>query len=277
MGQASSRRAAFFREHPICIFCGGGETATTEEHCPPRSLFRERKWPEGHVFPACLACNGGTSDADLAVALMAHLRGHEGQATRQSIGIIKLANQRFPSFLGKMLDRSPTQARADARRFGLQPGPGQTYQDIAPVNVTPEMEQGVRTLATKLTKAIYYQRTHRIFPTNGGIRFQWFTNADRLENGRIVAIAALARFATMSAPITRTGQPLNDQFDYRYSSDEPGQLHVLSVEFGQMFGFVTLFSQDVGYLEAMDARIAAQLGDQPGADFLEWLSGGPPQ
>ena len=237
-------------------------------------MFKDRVWPEGYVFPACVECNAGSSDGDLVVAFLAHLRGGEEPATGQAIGIMKRANLQFPTLLGKMLARSPTQARSDARHFGMRPGPGQTYQDIAPVRVTPEMEEGVRTLARKLTKAIYYMRTQQVFPANGGIRFQWYTNADRLENGRMLAINTLARFAVQEAPITRAGQSLADQFDYRYSCDAEGGLHVLAVTFGQVFGFVTLFSQTAGALEAIQERVDAQLGDQPNADFLEWLSGG---
>jgi hypothetical protein len=78
------RKNAFFSAHPVCIFCGGGEKATTIEHCPPRAMFQFRDWPEGFEFPACESCNHGTADHDLIISLNRHDFSRYSSAVRNA-------------------------------------------------------------------------------------------------------------------------------------------------------------------------------------------------
>jgi len=171
-----------------------------------------------------------------------------------------------------MFSKSAIEARADARRIGLRPRPGETYQQLGIVDIPDEMHRCVEVFAAKLTKAIYYMKMGAPFPVNGGIQFQWFTNAQRLEHGRIVLLEALAELAAMSAPVARSGRDLKDQFDYLYSADAPREFHVLQVAFGQVFGFVSIFSQVPGRLEAMDERLAERFEGQQKKSPFKWLS-----
>lgn len=140
-------------------------------------------------------------------------------------------------------------------------GPGQTYQSLGIVNVTDEMHDAVESFAAKLTKAVFHMQTSSIFPTNGGIWFQWFTNAQLREHGKISILEAMATIAATSPTLKRNGKDLRDQFDYKYSVDEEGALHMLQVVVGQSFGFVTIFSPVPGKLEEMGANIRMQLPD----------------
>lgn len=237
-----------------CIFCGGQRPATTEEHCPPRALFRDKQWPEGYIFPACDICNGGSSDDDLMVAFLAQMT-QTGNGHKKASGLIYQVNRQFPGFIESMFQRSAVEARRTARRLGLRPSPGETYKDLPVVNLPEETHKCVGVLAAKLTKAVFFKQTHTIFPTDGGILFQWFTNAQKMEHGRIVLLDALSHFAAMSVPKRRNGKDLTDQFDYKYSVDEYGALHILQVVFGDVFGFVSIFSQVPGRLESMEERI----------------------
>ncbi|MDM0025921.1 hypothetical protein [Variovorax saccharolyticus] len=272
MGQAKARRAALFAASPTCIFCGGSVAATTIEHCPPRSLFRDKAWPEGFEFTACEVCNGGSSDDDLMVAFLAQLKGGDEQTLRKGYGLMRQVHRQFPGMLARMFSKTPTSARADARRLGMRPQAGQTYQELGIVDIPAAMHRSVETLAGKLTKAIFFQKTGTPFPSNGGLQFQWFTNAQRLEHGRIVILDAMAGISAMSAPISRAGRDLKDQFDYLYSVDEAGELHMLQVVFGTVFGFVSIFSQVPGRLEGIEDGIAAQLGKEGEPSPLTWLS-----
>lgn len=76
----------------------------------------------------------------------------------------------------------------------------------------------------------------------------------------------------MSAPVARSGRDLKDQFDYLYSVDVPRELQVLQVAFGQVFGFVSIFSQVPGGLEAMDERLAERCEGQQKKPPFKWLS-----
>lgn len=236
--------------------------ATTKEHCPPRALFREKNWPEGYEFPACKACNGGSSDSDLIVAFMANMDpAANDEQLKKGHGLMRLAHRQAPRMLPAMFNSSALKARAQARRLGMKPGPGQTYQGLGIVNVTDEMRLAVETVAAKLTKAVFYMQTGSIFPQDGSIWFQWFTNAQLREHGNIPLIEALANFPAEAPVLKRNGKDLSDQFDYKYSKDDEGYLHVLQTVFGQVFGFVTIFSQVPGKLEEIETKIKRQVPD----------------
>jgi hypothetical protein len=260
MGVARIKQQELKKASLPCIFCGGHVLATTKEHCPPRALFRERSWPEGYEFPACLSCNGGSSDSDLIVAFLAHMDPTANkERLAKGFNLMRLANIQAPKMLPAMFISSAVEARSQARRLGMRPGPGQTYQGLGIANVTDEMREAVESFAAKLTKAVFHMQTGSIFPTDGGIWFQWFTNAQLREHGKIPIIEAMANFAATSPTLKRNGKDLRDQFDYKYSIDGMGALHVLQVAFGPVFGFVTIFSQVPGKLEEMEANMMEQV------------------
>jgi len=184
------------------------------------------------------------------VAFLAHLT-EAGNTRNSGAGLIYQVKRQFPGFIEGMLQRSTAEARRLGRRVGLRPGPGETYQELPVVKLPNEAHQCVSVLAAKLTKAIYFKQTRAIFPSDGGIMFQWFTNAQKMEHGRIVLLEAISLFAAMSVPKRRGGKDLSDQFDYKYSIGESGELHMLQVVFGEVFGFVTIFSQIPGRLESI--------------------------
>src|SRR4051794_32377937 len=85
MGQAKlnlNRRQAFLAAHPLCAYCG--QSATTVDHCPPRSLFRARHWPETYEFPACESCNRAArlDEQALAVLLRIDMTEHKSDQDR---------------------------------------------------------------------------------------------------------------------------------------------------------------------------------------------------
>jgi hypothetical protein len=262
MGDANRRKIAMKLRNLPCIFCGGITLATTKEHCPPRALFRDKHCPEGYDdFPACDECNGGSSDQDLLVALFGHLDPEaDAVKLKKGAGLMLAVSKQFPDVPHQMFDLSAVQARSIARRLNLRPGPGETYQELGIINIPPAMHSAVGNLATKLTKAIFYKQTGLILPNGAGIQFYWFTNAQRQEHGRIELLELLSGIVGLSPTLTRNGQDLSDQFDYSYSADQAGELHLLQVVFGTVFGFVTFFSQTVGRLEAINEDILAELG-----------------
>ena len=262
MGDARLKQKELEKARKPCIFCGGQNLATTKEHCPPRSMFRDRQWPVGYDFPACESCNGGSSNSDLIVAFMAHMRlaADDAQFTA-GVGLMKSVNRQVPNMLASMFLTSSNEARMQARKLGMRPGPGQTYRDLGIANITGEMQSAVEVVAAKLTKAVYNMQTGAVFPADGGIMFLWFTNAQLLEHGKIFVLDAMASIAAMSPTISRNGKDLRDQFDYKYSTDVDGALHVMQTVFGTVFGFVTIFSQIPGRLESIADGISNALRD----------------
>jgi len=70
VGDKKRKLEQFIRQHPLCCFCGGRAITVTQDHLPPRSIFVEKKWREGYTFPACEACNLGSSRDDAMVAFL---------------------------------------------------------------------------------------------------------------------------------------------------------------------------------------------------------------
>lgn len=252
-----------------CIFCGGNAVAVTVDHCPPKGMFRDKVWPVGYAFPSCNGCNGGISDDDLMIAFMAQINPESTNEQRLQ-GLMYMLQRQRPGALPSM-ELSAIEARAAARRLGLRPVLGQTYQKIGIVRVPLEMEAAVSTLAAKLSKAVYFKQTGKVFPADGGIMMTWFTNAQRIQNGGVTALDALSSLESLSTPKTRNGRDLQDQFDYRYSQGEGGELNVLRAVFGPVFGFATIFSPTPGTIEGLEDRMKERTSTDK-SPFL-WVNG----
>jgi hypothetical protein len=233
-----------------CIYCGGGREATTWDHCPPRSLFMNKQWPEGFVFPSCEACNHGTSNDDLMVAFLAQMEPNADAAQiAKGKGLMHMVNKQFPGILEEMFGMSITERRATARRLRMQPEAGQTYKELGLAHIPDYAHVAVGSLARKLSMALFFRETGNAFPEDGGIMFHWFTNATLREYGQIIALEASMDIPGLSPPLQRGGKNLEGQFSCLYSVDGAGELHMLRVVFGKVFGFMSLFSQQAGRIE----------------------------
>jgi len=274
MGQSKRSTAQFLLANPWCIFCGGSTPATTREHCPPRALFIGKAWPEGFEFPACAACNGGTSDKDLLVAFLAHIDPDPTSTKGPSptwLGLMKNVRQQVPGFLQDMRIESSTKARQAARRVGVKPLPGQTYRDLPFFNVPPLLADAVKTFAGKLTRATFFMETGEVFPRDGGILFHWFTNGSKVdENGMPIALATFAPLASSQPKLTRSGQDLSDQFAVRVSlgTEDGDRIFLLQAAFRRTFGFVCIASTRPGQAEGMLVEAAATTGGGAGPFVL---------
>ena len=85
MGEAKrklSKTQELLKEHPWCIYCGA--QATTTDHCPPKSFFKSRHWPDTYEFPACEPCNSGArlDEQALAVLIRSDLPEHGKETER---------------------------------------------------------------------------------------------------------------------------------------------------------------------------------------------------
>jgi len=250
MGEAKRKKQKIKEMNHRCIFCGGEEIATTEDHCPPKAVFEGKHAPEHFTFPACEKCNYGTSDDDLLVSFLSKV-----SQDKDNSGLIKAIRRQFPNLIEKMLNMGAFESRVLSKKFGLQRISGHTYRENGIVNVTDEMQKAVETLACKLSKAIYFKETKNIFPLDGAILFQWFTNAQKFEYGSIAILDGLAHINKHTRELVRNKKKLHDQFDYGYSVNEEGDLHLFQAVFRDSFGFVTIFSQTTNYLENMRSEI----------------------
>jgi len=259
MPSSQYSREVFLAKHPACAFCGA--PSTTVEHCPPRALFQFRVWPEGFEFPACDACNHGTADYDIVVAMLARMdpTGDSGNQDGKQVGYMKNVNARFPALFKRMMPTA-VEARRFNRVMGIRPEPGQTHQEICPVKVPDEVHDAVCVFARKLSKGVYYQTTGQVFPEQGGLALNWFTNADLMSEGKYPVFELLREVSGVVPQLKRAGADLSEQFQYKISLADDGTVMVLQAIFGKAFGFVVFGTTVRGVIEGIIERLRAATG-----------------
>lgn len=262
MGSATRHRQAFLQANPSCAFCGGGVHATTIEHCPPRAMFQFRRWPEGFEFPACAVCNQGTDDHDLIVALLARMDPfqNKGNLDGKGFGLMRMVNKQFPGLFEKMMP-STSEARQHNRELGIQPLPGQTHQEASnAIKVPQEFHDAVCVFARKLAKGVYYRETRIVFPNNGCLLSNWFSNEHLAREGKYPVFEVLKNLSGDAPQLKRADKLLNDQFEYRYSLSPDKTISVLQARFGNSFGLAVFGSTIPDHLEAIVRRLRDESG-----------------
>jgi hypothetical protein len=213
-------------------------------------MFQNRQWPEGFEFPACKACNHGSTNDDLVVAMLARMDPFQdkGNLDGAAPGLMAAAHRQFPGMFRKMM-MGANEARRANRELGLRPGPGQTHRDTHLANVTDEMREAVDVLAGKLAKGVYYMHAGRIFPSDGCLVLCWFTNTDLLRDGKYPMFEILKDIGGTAPPLVRSGKYLNDQFEYKFSLSAEKHIFALQARFGNAFGFIVFAATTPGWLE----------------------------
>ena len=122
MGERNRRRRFFFEQHPVCCFCGGRTQATTVDHSPSRSIFFERRWPEGYAFPACENCNSATRLDELLVAMLSRVNSGASTPAHEDAEIAKYLADVANNFPGLLEAMRPTaeQLRKARDKYGVQ-------------------------------------------------------------------------------------------------------------------------------------------------------------
>lgn len=107
VGQAKLRErshASMLAKKPGCIYCAGQSMATTIEHMPPIQIFDKRWRPRGLEFPACKACNNGSSHYDLVASMLARSfpSGQSSEQQREALKIFSAISNNVPGLLQEM-------------------------------------------------------------------------------------------------------------------------------------------------------------------------------
>jgi hypothetical protein len=256
MGMSRIRKQQFFAATPNCVFCGGSTPATTIEHCPPKSMFDNKEWPEGFEFSSCSACNNGTSDQDLIVAWMARVDFTDQSQTsdQRTIGLLKLMHLQHPQMVRKMLPSS-IEARRTNRLLGITPPQGKTHTETCVINITPEMTNAIHTFAKKLAKGVYFMHTQKIFPSDGCLMLGWFTNVEFVKKSGFVPFDVIKDVAGTIPPVVRNGKSLDNRFSYKLSISANSDLFVLQAMFGNSFGLLIFGATQAGQLEGIIEKI----------------------
>jgi hypothetical protein len=266
MGRTAARRRKFFAEHPFCCFCGGKTPAVEEDHFPSRALFRERVWPEGYAFPACVRCNRATSADELIVAVMSRLRGgqEDEKASAELRKCLAGVRREFPGLLEAMRPRTHREFRNARKKYGISLQPGQVSTDLPIMLLTdPRISDAVRNFAQKLGLALYYKHAGVPLPRTGAVAARWYSNlqveADQIPRDLADVLPTFPKLA-------RGERELTDQFFYRVGLTDTKTMGTFLAMFRQSFaivGFVSVEAAD--FPEDSGAMIARPVYSWPGS------------
>ncbi len=245
MGSKKKRLQSFLRAHPFCCYCGGMQAATTEDHWPPRSVFDERKWPEGYVFPACDRCQQATPNDEALFALLCRItasgdRPHTFEATHR---LMKALEEREPEIYRSFLP-SANEKRRWLRRHGLLFPPGVSSIDIPILSLRhPAVKAKLQRCAAKLFLSLHYRHTKTILPASGGLVLSGFSNADSADE---VDLTLLAQKATQVPLLRWQKVDVSSQFNYRFDADPKwGLASVFLAQFNNGLGFGAICISDL--------------------------------
>jgi hypothetical protein len=220
MGQAKERLSHFLHSHPLCCFCGGSVPAATQDHLPPRTVFKKKKWPVGYVFPACDVCNNGSAEDDAIVGMISRFDPSlSDDDDAESFLQIRAFKERYPEVVHAM--RIPAaQRRRYLRTSGFRSPTHETAAEVPLVNMPPRITTALDRVSRKLVKALHYKHSGgRIVPAEAFLATRWWTNL-QLKTGAFPI--ALLDMITGQVPLQRDSVSLLDQFSYRYGLSEDG-------------------------------------------------------
>jgi hypothetical protein len=237
MGDSKRRKSKFFAQHPCCSFCGGSERATTEDHQPARSVFDGRRWPEGHVFPACERCNAASRRDEAVLAYVSRLNYTEAELSQEQKRDWRRAltgiRRNFPQVTELL---TANQKRAFLKERGIDRPASVALADLHMIALDPEtIDSAFRICALKLFCALYYKHVGIIVPRTGGVFARWFMNIDVLQGAIPDEFVALLRG---HPTLHRAKVNLNSQFTYRHGVSEDAKHAFYICAFRNSFAMV---------------------------------------
>jgi hypothetical protein len=267
MGEARKRRHdpesvrqrqltdAIARRELPCIFCSGEAVATTIDHTPARSFFRQRRWPEGCTFPACEACNKSSKDAERRLAVVTRM-GPFDVADTIDLGEMErhlshLARHE-PNLLHAM--RRPLTNGAKAAllsAMGIPVGYSADLPDLPVIHLPKALQDDAINYAAKLAKALHFRHTGSIVPRGASIFVLLQTNANVIKDEFPAAVLGVIRKVH---PSIRDGQQIADQFAYRGEFAPDGSCSAMICKFRASLVTVMMVSKTPTLFETFEQR-----------------------
>lgn len=235
MGAAKKRKTEFFKQNPFCCFCGGSEAATTEDHVPARSIFDERKWPEGYNFPACKSCNRITRLDEKVVAFLSRIRSsNDGQQTPAQIAEMRRCmaamHSDYPEAY-KSLRPSSNEVRRFLKERGIERTPNTTLSEVPILSIgRPEFIIPIRNFGIKLFCALHYKHTGTIVPVQWVVAMRMITNAQ--QN---LLTEEIFKVLGGRPTLVRSRNELHDQFSYVFAVASERSMSAYLCKFRESF------------------------------------------
>lgn len=123
-----------------------------------------------------------------------------------------------------------------------------------------EADSAVRVFANKLVRALHFEHTGKIVPSNAAVRVFWFTNAQQMAGTIPEEI-----FTTLPgfAALKRTRVDLTDQFNYRYQVSDDGQLGMYTAWLRFSFCIHVMLTFDPDLFGRLEAEARKTINDIP--------------
>lgn len=238
MGTRRQHKQSFLKENPFCCFCGGTTPAEEIDHVPGRVFFRDRQWPEGYEFPACIECNRATRYEEKVVALFSRFNSSDNTDADNTEfeRMIDEVARHDPEFITDIRPLSANEIRRFLKEHGMERPAGVSTSDIPVVKFGDIVNKSVRKFGRKLFLALWFKHTGTSLPKSGGMRIVWMTNA----SPAIDDPALITMFQTLNGipPIIKNSHHLHNQFTYRYVVTSTGDGAGFFVWFRQSFGLL---------------------------------------
>ncbi|HEY4698011.1 MAG TPA: hypothetical protein VIH29_08425 [Gallionella sp.] len=250
MGKAKRlNKQNFLREHPLCCFCGGTTPAEEIDHVPGRVFFRDRQWPNGYEFPACIECNRATRYEEKVIALFSRFNSNnETEADNAEFEkMVAEVAKHDPEFISDIRPLSANEIRRFLKDRDIEKPAGIATSDIPIVKFGDIVNKSVRKFGRKLFLALWYKHTGTVLPKSGGMRIIWMTNASpAIDDATLTAM-----FQTLNGipPIIKNSRHLHDQFTYRYVVTTTGDGAGFFVWFRQSFGLLCTMAVDKSMIQ----------------------------
>jgi hypothetical protein len=250
MGEANrklNRRQTFLQEHPSCVYCGA--PATTSDHCPPRTFFQNREWPQTYEFPACQPCNGGARLDEQALAIL--IRNDSAGTASASDQLewerlVRGVRNNQPHMLAEWNDITRNETKRALRLAFGRDGDRRRQEGWGMANLGPLTQAIISRFMIKLSKALYYRHNHHIFD---GVLY--VNHINRLSRDTTPEyLNSILRMAPALPEIERNGKSLVDQFIYRFNHSPEHRVMYAVVQFGEQFIF-----QLIAIGPEMDAKL----------------------
>lgn len=256
MGEAArkvSKTKELLRAHPWCIYCGA--PATTTDHCPPRSFFKSRHWPDTYEYAACEPCNRSARLDEQALATLIRADSLEGATETERLEWEKLARgvkNNQPHLVAEWESISRNDIRRSLRLAYGREGDLRRQRGWGALHIGPMTHAVIERFMIKLSKALYYKHNGKIFD---GVLYIHHINRLSVDTTPEY-LKSIYQMAPALPEIKRNSKSLFDQFVYRFNhSPEHGVMYAV-VQFGQQWIF-----QLIAVSPEMDAKLIAMSHD----------------
>lgn len=234
----------FFKEFPICCFCGGDRQVEEIDHVPGRVFSRNRQWPEGYEFPSCVECNRATREDEKVIAFLARLNsGDENEVDcKEFENMASELAKHNTEFFTDIRTMGANEVKRFLKQRDIAMPIGTVTSEIPLVKMGVVVNKSVRKFGRKLFLALWFKHAGSIFPKLGGMRITWMTNAS--HNFNSIDLTESLRLLDKVPPIINNSRAIDNQFSYRYGVTSSGDGAAFFVLFRESFGMLCIMAAD---------------------------------